>query len=209
MIISVANQKGGVGKSTLCVSFANYLIQNSKELIIIDFDFQSSVYGLWEEQTKIINTDPPYDVISKDLNSVTAVVGMCKDIDQNHIVIFDLPGKLDDDNLLPLFNITDLFLVPFSYDKLSIESTLFFVKLIQHFKKDVQLCFIPNRIKAGVKYKTKLQVDKILSEYGLITPSIPDRVCLQRLSVYNNTEEVTEIIKDVYDTILNKYINEQ
>ena len=208
MIISVANQKGGVGKSTLCVSFANYLIQNSKELIIIDFDFQSSVYGLWEEQTKIINTDPPYDVISKDLNSVSTVVGMCKDIDQNHIVIFDLPGKLDDDNLLPLFNITDLFLVPFSYDKLSIESTLFFVQLIQHFKKDVRLCFIPNRIKAGVKYKTKLQVDTILSEYGLITSSIPDRVCLQRLSVYSNTEEVTEIIKDVYDTILNNYINE-
>ncbi len=35
-IISFANQKGGVGKTTLCTILANYLVEKGEQLLIID-----------------------------------------------------------------------------------------------------------------------------------------------------------------------------
>jgi hypothetical protein len=35
-IISFANQKGGVGKTTLCTIFANYLAENRESLLKLD-----------------------------------------------------------------------------------------------------------------------------------------------------------------------------
>ena len=40
VIVTFANQKGGVGKTTLCVTFANYLVAKGVRVVIIDWDFQ-------------------------------------------------------------------------------------------------------------------------------------------------------------------------
>lgn len=45
-IILFANQKGGVGKTTLCGLFANYLAVNQRvPLLVIDADPQQTFYG--------------------------------------------------------------------------------------------------------------------------------------------------------------------
>lgn len=41
-IISFANQKGGVGKSTLCIQMAFYLGEQNKKVLVIDFDPQGN-----------------------------------------------------------------------------------------------------------------------------------------------------------------------
>ena len=41
--IVFANQKGGVGKSTLCILFANYLAAKGKDVCIIDTDLQKTI----------------------------------------------------------------------------------------------------------------------------------------------------------------------
>lgn len=41
-IISFANQKGGVGKSTLCLQMAFYLAEQNKKVLVIDFDPQGN-----------------------------------------------------------------------------------------------------------------------------------------------------------------------
>ncbi len=201
MVIAVGNQKGGVGKTTLSILFSNFLIENKKELLVLDFDFQSSFYYAWKDEFKLEEDTPPYDVLDQELENAPNIVGMLED-SKDDIVILDLPGKLDDDNLIPIFNVTDLIIIPFSYDKLCFESTIFFVELLMHIKKDIQIVFIPNRIKTGVKYATKNQIDKILGTYGTITEIIPDRVCLQRYSVVINSKEIKEVVDKPFQSIL-------
>ena len=125
MVIAVGNQKGGVGKTTLSILFSNFLIENKKELLVLDFDFQSSFYYAWKDEFKLEEDTPPYDVLDQELENAPNIVGMLED-SKDDIVILDLPGKLDDDNLIPIFNVTDLIIIPFSYDKLCFESTIFF-----------------------------------------------------------------------------------
>lgn len=43
IIVTFANQKGGVGKTTLCVTFANYLVTKGVRVVVIDCDFQHSI----------------------------------------------------------------------------------------------------------------------------------------------------------------------
>ena len=43
-IITFANQKGGVGKTTLCTLFANYLVNRGKRTIVIDCDGQQTIF---------------------------------------------------------------------------------------------------------------------------------------------------------------------
>lgn len=43
VIVTFANQKGGVGKTTLCVTFANYLVTMGVRVIVVDCDFQHSI----------------------------------------------------------------------------------------------------------------------------------------------------------------------
>ena len=52
MIILFANQKGGVGKSTLAVLFSNFAVQKRKRKVkVFDMDFQQSLYN------KYLNSD--------------------------------------------------------------------------------------------------------------------------------------------------------
>ena len=51
-IIVFANQKGGVGKSTLCILLANYLSYWKKDVCIIDTDLQQSA-SLQREQDRL------------------------------------------------------------------------------------------------------------------------------------------------------------
>ena len=43
VIVTFANQKGGVGKTSLCVTFANYLVKTCVRVGAIDCDFQQSI----------------------------------------------------------------------------------------------------------------------------------------------------------------------
>ena len=43
--IVFANQKGGVGKSTLCILFANYLAWKKQQVCVIDTDLQCAGSG--------------------------------------------------------------------------------------------------------------------------------------------------------------------
>lgn len=43
MVITFGNQKGGVGKTTLCTLFANYLASIGKKTLVVDCDNQQTI----------------------------------------------------------------------------------------------------------------------------------------------------------------------
>lgn len=98
VIVTFANQKGGVGKTTLCVTFANYLVTKGVRVVVIDCDFQHSImkcrkadirkygeqempYEVWayEANDKVMMTslmeklhnDPEIDVVLMDISVTT------------------------------------------------------------------------------------------------------------------------------------------
>ncbi len=76
IIITFANQKGGVGKTTLCVTFANYLVKKGLPVIVIDCDSQESLAQRRESDLKRYpsgDTAIPYEVLPFSLNKEEAL----------------------------------------------------------------------------------------------------------------------------------------
>lgn len=202
MIIGFANQKGGVGKSTLAIAFSNFLSDRKDDVLAIDFDSQSTFYGQWNDEVSLMENEPPYEVLEKSLTESSEVVSNLKGITGTYCIV-DLPGKMDDDNLLSLYRIMDKVIVPFSYDKAVFESTIIFIQLIKHVNPGVKLYFVPNLIKKSVKFSTKNQIDEILQNFGTITGTIHNLIMFSRISVYGNTKEIQEVVNDVFNEVLN------
>ena len=70
VIITFANQKGGVGKTTLCVTFANYLVAKGVRVVVIDCDFQHSIMKCRKADIKKYGEEQlPYEVWSYEPNN--------------------------------------------------------------------------------------------------------------------------------------------
>ena len=206
MNIIIGNQKGGVGKTTHAILLANYLsLEKQKELLILDMDFQGSIKTKWDQDLEIFDNEPLYEVVQLDLESFSSIFDKLNST--SGYVIIDLPGKIDDNNLVLVFEQADVVICPFSYDKLTFESTIVFAQVIKHINMEVPIIFLPNRLKATVNYSIKKLVNQALSEFGTIAPVIPDRISLQRLDCFTISENAKNSTEEAYEFIYNAYLN--
>ena len=103
--IVFANQKGGVGKSTLCILFANYLAAKGKDVCIIDTDLQKTIQ-MQRRKDKLIyeGEEEPYNVQDFDVTDVETMQTLVDSASQvEGFVLFDSPGNISEDGLAPLF----------------------------------------------------------------------------------------------------------
>jgi len=205
MNVLFGNQKGGVGKSTLCILLANYLSLICKEeCLILDLDFQSSIRWLWEKDRANYDNPPLYEVLVIALEKFNEVKEQINNV--NGHVLIDLPGKMDDNQLIPVYQSADLVICPFAYDKITFESTVTFAQVVQHLNKQAPIAFIPNRLKAGVRYDIKTQVNKSRGRVGEVMPELADRVAYQRLDTVSIPEEVAEALNQSFEPLYEKYL---
>lgn len=180
MVILIGNQKGGAGKSTLCLLLAYYLsMLKKKKVTVLDMDYQASISGKFEK-AKILKNDSIYEVIPSDLKYFPALLELLNQ-NREEFVLIDLPGKMDDDLLIPIINSAELIICPFNYDEFSVDSTVLFSLVCREINTLSPVVYVPNRIRANVKYETREEVDKVLSRFGGISPGISDRIDFQRV----------------------------
>jgi chromosome partitioning protein len=206
MIILFANQKGGVGKSTLAVLFANYLslVQN-KEVVIFDMDNQRSIYNK-VQAAQVLENKPLYEVEAAEMEQFSTINEIVRE-KEGLITILDVAGNIENDNLIPIFKGVDLIICPFAYDEFSVGATIDFSEVVRTLNEKANIVFIPNRIRANVKYETLESVNKVLLNFGAVTKSLPERIDFQRITTFETPQSIIEAVSPVFDLIFNGFIH--
>lgn len=201
MIIVFGNQKGGCGKTTNCIQFANYLAERGIETLVVDLDFQRSLSDRRKEDIETYDNPPKYEVVATQIQDMAKLLDDFGSVEQGNLLI-DLPGKIDDEDLATILHAADIIVCPFRYDKLTMDSTAFFIKIIQYLDIKAKLFFLPNNIEKSVRYDTKKQIIDILNKIGTVTQDIPQRVAMQRINTLMITNDCVDIVKSAYDCII-------
>jgi len=185
MLITFSTQKGGTGKTTLAIAFANYIALNSKKKVVgYDWDFQMSFYNRWKDDENLENPKL-YDVhlvekeLSEKLENPESLIALSESEDIN---IVDLSGTLDA-KYINLLGISDYIVIPFEYSEISNKSTMRFISLLKSLETSAGIIFIRSKYEKGFRYPTQEFVDKEYSKHGLIIERpIYKRNCLQNIN---------------------------
>lgn len=208
MVILIGNQKGGAGKSTITLLLANYLCElQQQKVTVLDMDYQQSVASKYEK-AKILDNEAPYEVIPADLKHFPILLKVLLK-NPKEIVLIDLPGKMDDDGLIPVILSGDLILSPFNYDEFSVDSTLLFAMVTRKINSRAPILFIPNRIKTTVRYSTRQEVDKVLAQFGKVTAGISDRIDFQRVDTLHTPAILLPVILPLLEEIYTNFIQKR
>ena len=215
VIITFANQKGGVGKTTLCVTFANYLVTKGVNVAIVDCDFQHSIIKCRKADIKKYDVQyVPYDVLSYEANDKKAIIALIEKMHNDSsldVVLMDSPGSLQADGLVPMFVNSDIIVVPFHYDLMTVPSTASFLMFIDRLRKAVggnmkaQLFIVPNLHDGRVGKRSELVIWENTREtfcnYGIVTGRIPKRADMERFSTMAALDKQVGIVTPVFERI--------
>ena len=215
VIITFANQKGGVGKTTLCVTFANYLVAKGVRVVVIDCDFQHSIMKCRKADIKKYGEEQlPYEVWSYEPNNkveMTSLVEKLHNDPELDVVLMDSPGSLHAEGLVPMFVNSDIIVVPFHYDLVTIPSTASFLLFLDRLRQVVgegmnaQLFIIPNLNDNRVGKRSELilwdNTRETFSNYGYVTGKIPRRADMERFSTLAALDMQHQYVSSVYDKI--------
>lgn len=207
MKIVIANQKGGVGKSTTCVLLANYLaLEKNENVVIFDMDEQETVYSRWEVDRELYSNEPLYEVVKLDLEDYPKYAADIDALKGETQVLIDMPGRLDDDSILAVLKDADLIICPIAYERSVFESSHVFARVARHLNADNKIVFLPTRLNKTIKYETKEKVREAMATFGEIAPEIAERVALQRIDTVSISSEAREVVQESFDFIYDRYI---
>ncbi len=216
-IITFANQKGGVGKTTLCALFASYLVSKGHSVAVFDTDPQQSIVKKRTSDSAAYAGMPlPYNIYPFSLTNEQALlslIGNLRNAGSADFVLFDSAGSLTDQALLALFANSDYLLTPFHYDNLSVPSTAVFVAVVVGLRRSLGDAMtavhyiIPNLEEPGVGTREEKELWKLVnekfSEHVRIAPTVYKRQALRRFSTISDMDGQLLIVSPAFDHIYN------
>lgn len=162
-----ANQKGGVGKSTLCILFANYLAWKKQDVCVIDTDLQKTIKMQRKKDLELYpDAEEPYEVQDFDVQDPELMQQLMDSASQTEgFVLFDSPGNVSEDGLVPIFTNADFIVCPYEYEEKTLDSTGTFVQVINALRQatpemTAKLFFVPNRIDVRIGTADELRMWK-------------------------------------------------
>lgn len=215
VIVTFANQKGGVGKTTLCVTFANYLLTKGVNVVVVDCDFQHSILKCRRSDIrKYGEQGMPYDVVEREATDRQEMIELIEKLHNDpsiEVAVIDSPGSLKAGGLVPLFVNSDIIAIPFHYDLVTVPSTASFLMFLDRLRHAVgddmkaRLFIIPNLNDGRVGKRSELVIwdntRETFSNYGYVTPKLPKRADMQRFSTVAALDMQLKIVEPVFDKI--------
>lgn len=207
------NQKGGVGKSTTCIMFANYLTQvKGISLVIIDADPQHSIYKKWEQDLKDNpNAEPLYEVMKFDeLDNEQATLDLINDMrEQDFDFLIDTPGNMSAPGMIHLVHSVDAIVTPIQYEKTCARSTNGFIDFTLDICEKVKngtrtlMLFLPNMFNKNWGKKDELAYDKETEDYynkvGFVLPKIIASPEIRRYSSLGLNKKQRDIVGPCFE----------
>ena len=213
--IVFANQKGGVGKSTLCMLFANYLAWKKQDVCIIDTDLQKTIMMQRKKDREIYDDmEEPYTVQDFDVQDPELMQQLMESASQTEgFVLFDSPGNVSEDGLVPMFTGADFIICPYEYEEKTLDSTGTFIQVINALgqttpEMTARLFFVPNRIDVRIGTADELrmwkQTDAIFKQLGAVTPRITARASLKRINTFEISASQRDAVKGAFDFMIRR-----
>lgn len=228
IIITFANQKGGVGKSTTCALFGCFAVKCGKSVLVLDGDSQLSIMRRRRSETNLGKIpDKSFQIASLDMTDVKSMVATIKNVSklepekQPDLILIDTPGSILPEGLIELLRNTHFVVVPFNYEKAVIQSTLGFIRFYfrldkvtnRSIRKKDRLIFIPNHIDRnwGTAEEKKLwrETLKMLNDMaGKVTSIIPDYKVMTLWDTLEIYPRQMDAVKDAFNEIYQKIYGE-
>ena len=213
--IVFANQKGGVGKSTLCMLFANYLAWKKQDVCIIDTDLQKTIMMQRKKDREIYDDmEEPYTVQDFDVQDPELMQQLMESASQTEgFVLFASPGNVSEDGLVPMFTGADFIICPYEYEEKTLDSTGTFIQVINALRQTTpemtaRLFFVPNRIDVRIGTADELrmwkQTDAIFKQLGAVTPRITARASLKRINTFEISASQRDAVKGAFDFMIRR-----
>jgi chromosome partitioning protein len=116
-VITVANQKGGVGKTMLTLSLAAHIVAGYGRALVVDVDPQATAYDL----TRLMS-DPGYEVLHELDPAQLTHIRRLRDYDT---ILVDCPGSLEgNDVLAEVLARTTYAVIPYDHEPETVLPTL-------------------------------------------------------------------------------------
>lgn len=147
LVITIAQQKGGSGKTTVSANLAIGFLRRGKSVALVDIDPQGSL-GRWF-MTRIETEAGPVDQLEFATSSAWGITYEVRKLSENHdIVIIDTPPKADSD-LRPALRVADLVIVPVSVSHVDLWATEGVLDLAR--REDKEALIVLNRARKNTR----------------------------------------------------------
>lgn len=178
--------KGGTGKTTLCASFATFLVEQGFPVIVVDADIQQSLSRHRKRDLAAHPSDQiPWQVQflnTTDLEAVKSIMNRAKKLPC--CILIDCPGNIQDPALQVIYDVADVTVIPFELNSDSVDATVMFAEVFKQ-RFTAKMFFVPNKVSAtfekrGEVRKAREDAREALDrKCGVVTPDI-------RLTTYLN-----------------------
>jgi chromosome partitioning protein len=160
-ILTVANRKGGAGKSTCAAHLAVEAVKSGYKTILIDMDPQKTLEGWWQKREE----ENPFliETTANDLDEI-----LSKLIDKKFdLCIIDTPGDASI-NAISGIKAANLIVIPSKPTAPDLTAIGRTISMVEESNKDFVFVITQGIVRA----KATLQAASVLSQFGAVAPSV-------------------------------------
>ena len=182
---------------------------------MIDTDLQKTIHMQRKKDAAAYEgVEEPYSVQDFDVTDPEIMQQLMDSASQvDGFVLFDSPGNVSEDGLVPMFAEADYIVCPYEYEDKTLDSTGTFVQVLNALREHnpemkAELFFVPNRIDAriGTSEEMKMwkQTDEIFKQFGKVTPRIASRATLKRINTFELLATQRDAVAAAFDFMIKK-----